>query len=412
VVGTPPDLVIEAEAGIHGVEDDMYPPDNTSNEETAVCGSVVAAHIAYLPVVVKNYNPSGEPVPTPPPTPPPSPTPPPGAAWVADVAVNPETNRVYVASPAFDVVWAVDPTGDGSVIATIPVGEHPGGLAVVTTTNKIYAANFDSWTVTAIRGSNHTRITDMYVGAQACKVAADSQDARVYVTNHLETDNGAVAINSQTDTPEYFYSRLHATQGRYGIDVDPARDKIFIAARDAGLIAIQDAYLPDQDPLVFKLDPVRVPYVVAFNPSTGHLFVTAADDQKVVVLDPYNINFDASVWFTQAGQRIFVLDQTNAGWIKELEVGLGAEEGIAVNPLTGYVYVTNADSDTVSIFKDGAEPAQIQWVMDLPVGEHPQGVDVNVKTNQIYVANAGSRDLTVIGWDGTTHSVVKTIPLD
>ena len=69
-------------------------------------------------------------------------------------------------------------------------------------------------------------------------------DGRVYATNHLESDNGAAAINSQTDQFLYYYSRLHATQGRYGIAVDPGADKLFIAARDAGLIAIQDAYLP------------------------------------------------------------------------------------------------------------------------------------------------------------------------
>jgi len=324
--------------------------------------------------------------------------------------VNPETNRVYVASPAQDTVLAIDPTGDGSVIASIPVGDYPLGLAVVTTTNKIYAANFHSWTLTAIRGSDHTRIVDWYVGAQASKVAADSGDARGYVTNHLESDNGAAAINSQTDEFEYYYTRMHATQGRYGIDVDPAADKLFIAARDAGLIAIQDAYLPNQDPQLFKLDPPRVPYVVAFNPATEHLFVTAADDNRVVVLAPYSIQWNKGVWIIWRGRRVFVLNRANAGWIKEIGVGAGAEEGIAVNPLTGYVYVTNAESDTVSIIKDDLDPAQIKWIKDITVGDQPQGVDVDVKTDQIYVGNAGSRDLTVI--DGANQTVDKTIPLE
>ena len=48
--------------------------------------------------------------------------------------------------------------------------------------------------------------------------------------------------------------------------------------------------------------------------------------------------------------------------------------------------------------------------MDIAVGQHPQGVDVDVKTNMIYVGNDWSRDLTVIS--GATHTVVKTIPLD
>ncbi|MGZ7144908.1 hypothetical protein ACXWOO_11110, partial [Streptococcus pyogenes] len=81
-----------------------------------------------------------------------------------------------------------------AVVTSVPVGDHPLGLVVVTTTNKIYAANLNSWTLTAIRGTDYARLADVYVGAQACKAAADPGDARVYVTNHLESDNGAAAV--------------------------------------------------------------------------------------------------------------------------------------------------------------------------------------------------------------------------
>ncbi len=399
----PPDLRVENEVRIGGAEADLAPADNVSREDTPICGSATP-YGAYLPLVLKQY--PAAPTPTPTPTPPPTPLP----AYVSDVAVNEVTNRVYVASPQQDAVFAVDPTGGGSVVATIPVGDHPLGLAVVTTTDKIYAANMNSWTLTAIRGSDHTPIADIYVGAQPCKVAADGGDARVYVTNHLESDNGAAAVNSQTDTFLHYYSRLHATQGRYGIAVDPTADILFIAARDAGLIAIQDADQPDQDPLIFKLDPPRVPYVVAFNPTTKHLFVTAAEDNVVVVLDPYNIRWNKGRWLWYENRWVFALDRANAGWIAEIGVGAGAEEGIAVNPRSGYVYVSNGESDTVSIIQDAADPANIRRVMDLAVGDRPQGVAVDASRNLIYVGNANSRDLTVI--DGATHTVSETIPLD
>lgn len=390
---------------IAGNEEECNLNNNWSGEETAAeCVTIEA----YLPLIMKAYVIGEEPTPSP--TPAPTPTEPPEEEYVKDVAVNPETNRVYISSPALDSVLAVDPTGVGSVIASIPVGKDPIGLAVVTSTNKIYAANFNSWTVTAIQGSDHTPITSLYVGAQACKVASDSGDARVYVANHLESQNGAAAIDSQTDQFEYYYSRLHAAQGRYGIDVDPEAEKLFIAARDSGLIAIQDAFYPLQEPQIIKLDPPRVPYVVAFNPTTNHLFVTAADDNRVVVLAPYSIQWSRGKWTTWLGQRVFILDQANAGWIKEIPVGLGAEEGIAVNPRTGYVYVTNAGSNTVSVLKDDPNPALITFVKDIAVGEYPQGVDVDVNTHYVYVANADSQDLTVI--DGNSQTVVKTIPLD
>lgn len=390
---------------IGGLEEDLYPFDNVAYEDAPICGLITGD--LYLPLVLRNYNAN----PPQPPTPTPTPPPPPEEAFVSDVAVNPETGLVYVASPQSDAVFVVDPAGVGSVLTTVPVGDHPLGLAVVTTTNKIYAANLNSWDVTPIRGSDHAALPPIYAGAQACKVTADSAAGRVYVANHLESDNGAAAIDSQTDTRLYWYSRLHATQGRYGIDVDPEGGKLFIAARDAGLVAIQDIAAYDQDPYMFKpQDPARVLFLVAFNPTTGHLFVTAPDDNLVLAIDPYNIQWGRGQWVTYRGQPLFLLNRINAGWIREIPVGLGAEEGITVNPVTGYVYVTNGGSDTVSVLQDDANPLNIHWVQTIDVGEVPQGVAVDVKTNTIYVGNAGSRTLSVI--DGGTHTVVKTIPLE
>lgn len=391
VVTAPPEWQIAAQVRIDSAEVDYYPADNLASEQAPICH-----HFSHLPIAAKGF-------------PPYEPPEPPGIDYVAGVAVNPATNRVYVSSPVQNALLAVDPAGDGAVVAAIPVGTHPLGVAAVPTTNKIYVANLNSWTVTSVRGSDHSRITDLFVGAQACRVVADPQDARVYVTNLLATANGVAAIDSRNDAFEYYYSQLNALQGRYGLDVDTVADKLFITARDAGLIAIQDAYRPSQEPALIRLDPNRLPYMVAFNPATNHLFVTAADDNLVVVLDPHQIRWQASNWLTWQKRQVFLLGRDNPGWIKEIGIGEGAEEGIAVNPATGHVYITNAESDTVSIIQDDADPDKIQWVTDLAVGSHPQGVGVDPEANLIYVGNAWSRDLTVI--DGSTNTVVKTIPL-
>jgi uncharacterized repeat protein (TIGR01451 family) len=387
-------------AAIGSTEGDLDPRDNEAEDTTEIC--FTPDQFVYVPMVFKGYK-----MPKPPP-------PPPERAYVKGVAVNPDTSMVYVANPQNNSVLAVDPSGSGSVEARILVGDYPLGIDVDSNTNKIYAANLLDGTVSAIRGGEDSSFAEWYVGSQACKVAADSTNGRVYVSNHGEAKNGAAAINSQTDAFEYYYTRLHSAQGRYGIDVDPDAGQLFIAARDAGLIALQDAYRPDQDPQLVKLDPARVPYVVAFNPATGHLFVTAADVNKVVVLAPSSIQWSKGKWLTRGGQRMLTLDRYNAGWIKELDVGQGAEEGIAVNPGTGYVYVANTEDDTVSILQDAADPAQIQWIQSIAVGDEPQGVDVDTKTNAVYVGNSGSRDLTVIGYDNTTdtHTVEKTISLE
>jgi uncharacterized repeat protein (TIGR01451 family) len=394
---------------IGGAVEECNLANNWSGEETPVmCYGLEGI---YLPLITREYAGPEPPVPTPTSTrrPRPTNTPTPLPPYVSDVEVNPDTGLVYVASPLLDAVLVVDPEVE-AVTQTVPVGDHPVGLAVVPTTGKLYSANLHSWSLTSLRLGDYARLADIYVGAQAVRVAADVAEARVYAANHLESDNGVAFVDSRTDEFGYYYTRFHATQGRYGIDVDPDADQLFVAARDAGLIAIQDAFAPDQEPQTFKLDPPRVPFVVAFNTATDHLFVTAPYDNKVVVLDPYRIEWHKGRWVWHDSRWVLLVDRINAGWIAEVGVGLGAEEGIAVHPGTGFVYVSNADSDTVSILADDADPTNIHWVRDVAVGAMPQGIGIDVARNLIYIGNAESRDLSVI--DGATNTLSNTIPLE
>src|SRR6266581_4240266 len=79
--------------------------------------------------------------------------------------------------------------------------------------------------------------------------------------------------------------------------------------------------------------------------------------------------------------------------------------GVAVNPKTNTIYVTNPPSETVTVISGQTNTV----VATIPVaGGLPSGVAVNPKTNTIYVANAGGM-VSVIS--GQTNTVVATIPL-
>ena len=79
--------------------------------------------------------------------------------------------------------------------------------------------------------------------------------------------------------------------------------------------------------------------------------------------------------------------------------------GVAVNPVTDMIYVTNYDSNTTSVI-DGKTNNVIHT---LPVGDYPTGVAVNPDTNMIYVANSFSNTTSVI--DGTTNTLVRDFPV-
>lgn len=80
---------------------------------------------------------------------------------------------------------------------------------------------------------------------------------------------------------------------------------------------------------------------------------------------------------------------------------------VAVNATTNRIYVTNQNSNNVSVI-DGNTNAVLATV---PVGSGPVGVDVNPTINRVYVANFGTGANSVSVIDGATNAVIATLPV-
>lgn len=88
--------------------------------------------------------------------------------------------------------------------------------------------------------------------------------------------------------------------------------------------------------------------------------------------------------------------------VRSVEVG-GAPAGVAVNPVTGFAYVADPESGTVSV----VDPRTAAVVAVVDVGGKPGDVAVDAKANRVYVANPPAG--TVVVLDGRTHDLVSVI---
>lgn len=77
--------------------------------------------------------------------------------------------------------------------------------------------------------------------------------------------------------------------------------------------------------------------------------------------------------------------------------------GAAVDSATGTVYVTNSQSNTVSVISEATKKV----TATIPVGGNPQGLAIDPTTDTIYVANFISESVSVIS--GATNTVTATI---
>ena len=156
------------------------------------------------------------------------------------------------------------------------------------------------------------------------------------------------------------------------------------------------------EPTVIATIPVGTSprYGVGVNPTINHIYVANVGSNNVSVIDgATNTEIDT--------------DGNPGNGITRIPVGT-APAGVAANSTTNRVYVTNQNSNNVSVI-DGATNTEIDTdgnpgngITRIPVGSGPVGVAVNITNNRIYVNNFswGSGSVSVI--DGATNTEIDT----
>ena len=209
----------------------------------------------------------------------------------------------------------------GTAPVSLAVGAQPNGVAVDSATGIVYVANFADNTITLLHGPTAATIATVPGDGHPSFIALDPHRGRFYVTNHL---GATVSVHNLATGA--LQKKIATGGGPYGIALDPARGRLYTANRDGVSVTIIDL---TTDQVVKDMPLNCTPYQVAVNPLSGHLFVVCAQTQQMHIYD-----VDTTLWLA---------------WVP---VGRGAEEGIAVDLVTGRVYVSNGADDTVSVFQD------------------------------------------------------------
>ncbi len=350
-------------------------------------------------------------------------TPPTSLSYVSDVVVDPDSNQVFVASPRHSWVYVIDGSSN-TITRTVPVGNGPTGLTVLTATvptnHKIFAAHqygVNNWrpgikVFGVNESSSHNAPSDGYVGSAPVKIAANGTNGRVYVSNYFDK---LAVINGNSESKMGWVIQK-GYQGAYGLDTSTDTNRVYLATRDTGELVVFDGggdrllLQPNYIPTHIKPPQPCSLWSVAVNESTDHVFVPCPQRNKVYVLQENQISMLSlealGVLEERDGNYALVISPAAAPWIAEVDVGISmGQEGIAVDTNTGYVFITS--NNALVVLQDGASPSHDSTVT---VGSSLQGVDVNPVTQKVYVGDAGNN--TVIVLEATppfTH--ITTIPL-
>ena len=311
------------------------------------------------------------------------------------VVVNPTTNKIYAPNADSNTVTVID-VATNSATATVNVGTQPVLAAVDPVTNRVYITNFGDGTLSVIDSANDTVINTLTVGPHPQAVAADPVTKKVYVAHPFISLSPVTPGNTVSvidETTETVTATVTVGSSPSGVAVNAATSKVYVPNNaDNTVSVINEATNSVTSTVAVGTGPTGI----AVNTLTNRIYVA-------------NTTFNN----TSTPGTISVIDGTTDSVIATPTAGIFPRL-IAINQETNKIYVSNSNSGlpfpqggSVTVL-DGAtnNPTQIDTSS---FGSFPWGIAVNPITTNVYVSNFNSRNMMVI--DGASNTVTSTIPI-
>jgi YVTN family beta-propeller protein len=270
------------------------------------------------------------------------------------VAVNPKTNRIYVANNESGSVSVIDGTAE-AVTAKLDVGANPYVLAVDSISNKILVSNTFSDVLTVIDGE--TNALTKLKASSADAIEVDESMGKVYLLGY-ENENLHVL-----DEKSGAISKARMGIHQWGMALDSGHHALYVTMSGSAELAIIDQEKVD----VRKVTTGETPCSVALNPASGRLYVV-----------------------NHTSDSVTVIDLTQSSVIGTIAVG-HKPQGIAVNPKRNRIYVANRSGSSVSVI-DGALN---KVVATIPVAGNPVALMLEPDSGRLY-ATTLDRPLVIV----------------
>ena len=191
-----------------------------------------------------------------------------------DVAVNSNTNRIYVPNWGSNSVSVIN-AATNSVVATVGVGANPWGVAVNSVTNRIYVANYWSNNVSVINGATNTVVATVAVGANPLGVAVSDNDVIGYANlAAFPAIGNSYNIYLARDTNKTY--RWNGSS-YYEISI---LNRIYVANYWSNNVSVIDA---NTNTVVATVAVGSYPYGVAVNSTTNRIYVANYGSNNVKI---------------------------------------------------------------------------------------------------------------------------------
>jgi YVTN family beta-propeller protein len=194
----------------------------------------------------------------------------------------PEQGRVYATATNENTVKVIDPDAL-AVIATIPGGDYPDGLAYASNVAKLYISDERGGTDTVIDPASNAVVATIDLGGEAGNTVFDPVSGMILVA--VQTQNEIAAIDPSQDTVVALYDTPGCVSP-HGMVLDSERRLAFLGCQGNAKMVAMDM---NSMQVISAGDVGRSPDVLVFDPNLTMVYV-AAEDGIVSVFseDPTN----------------------------------------------------------------------------------------------------------------------------
>ncbi|AKB28648.1 cell surface protein [Methanosarcina siciliae T4/M] len=295
-------------------------------------------------------------------------------AFLMLVSIAGASPFAYITNEGSNSISVID-VSTNKVVATIPVGSNPVGVAINPDGTKVYVANDHSNDISVIDTATNAVIATVSAGSSPQGIAVSPDGKTVYVANLAGNSISVIDTTSNT-----VVSTVKTGRNPKGVAVSPDGKKVYITNSEDKTVSIIDTATKV---VVSTVSVGKDPKEIAVTPDGAKVYVANSDSGTVSVIDV----------------------STNS--VTDTVKVEGAPFGVAITPDGTKVYVTNYDQyfSTVTVI----DVATNKVTATIPVGPDPVGVEVTPDGTKVYVAINFCNTVSVI--DTATNTVTATMPV-
>jgi len=155
---------------------------------------------------------------------------------VHGVLAVPELHRVYASATGTNELAIIDDQSL-AVIARVPAGDYPDGIAYASKENKLYGSDLHGKTDTVIDAKTNQRVATIELGGGAGNSQYDSTSDRIFVTIDGREELAEIDPNSDQVVARY---PLTGCKGSHGLSIDSENRLAFTACEENSKLVVFD----------------------------------------------------------------------------------------------------------------------------------------------------------------------------